>query len=253
MAVNLNLAWVFGFSKDINCGVHSLASEDRNALLLVASQTGVIYDYESRTQLIMQGHCNVISCCCVSKDMKWIVTADFGDNSILVLWDSKTGIPVKTFYAPHKNGVKAVDISPDSLFIATIGSIDEGNGSEIALWAWTQEVDTPIVRHPALGDGAHDFIRFDHTSASGLISGGALSITFWSWESLVIDGYSIPLTKFDIGSNIGVFTISTFLVNGQAVTFTSEGYAILWECSSTSTHIQHHKKATKVSALHSPD
>jgi WD40 repeat protein len=94
-------------------------------MFYVSSHSGVVYDYENRTQLILQGHCNQISCSTVSKDKRWIVTADVGDDNILVVWDSLSGAPVKTIFTPHKTGTICLDISDDALFIATIGAADE--------------------------------------------------------------------------------------------------------------------------------
>lgn len=124
MSNALKVDWAFGFSKDVLNGVQSLTNGGRNALFFVSSHSGVIYDFEHRTQMILQGHCNVISCCAVSRDMRWIVTADVGDESILVVWDSLTGNPVKTIFGPHSKGVVSVDMSEDSMYIATLGAAD---------------------------------------------------------------------------------------------------------------------------------
>ena len=120
----LDVNWVFGFSKDVVQSVHSLTQRDRNALFFLSSHSGVIYDFEHRTQIVLQGHCNLITCCAVSSDRRWIVTGDCGDDSILVVWDSLTGMPVKTIFSPHPKGVVAVDISEDALYIATLGEAD---------------------------------------------------------------------------------------------------------------------------------
>ena len=101
-----------------------MATNDRKAIFFVSSHSGVIYDYELRNQMILQGHCNLISCCAVSKDKRWIVTADIGEDSILVVWDSFSGAPVKTLFNPHKKGVISLDISDDALFICTLGAPD---------------------------------------------------------------------------------------------------------------------------------
>ncbi len=120
-----NVEWTFGFSKDVRGGVQSITYPGRNALFFVSAHSGVLYDYQYRTQTILQGHCSFITCCAVSKDKRWIVTGDAAEgNSILVVWDSTSGIPVKTLFNPHPRGVAAVDISDDALFIATLGVYD---------------------------------------------------------------------------------------------------------------------------------
>ena len=117
--------WAFGFNKDVVSGVHSLTTKDRNAMFYVSSHSGVIYDYENRTQLILQGHCNLITCAAVSEDKRWIVTADSGDDSILVVWDSLSGAPVKTIFSPHPTGTMAVDLTADALYVASLGMPNE--------------------------------------------------------------------------------------------------------------------------------
>ncbi len=77
-----NLRAVFGFNKDIQAGVHDLTDVNRQAVLCVSAHTGIIYDYENRTQLLLQGHCNAISATCVSADKKFIVTADSAPSPV---------------------------------------------------------------------------------------------------------------------------------------------------------------------------
>lgn len=60
-------------------------------ILAVASIAGVVYNRDTHTQTLLQGHCNPIACMSVSADKTVIVTADAGLDSMLVLWDSYTG------------------------------------------------------------------------------------------------------------------------------------------------------------------
>ena len=52
----LNINWTFGFSKDIHGSVQSLngGNNYRNALLFLASHSAIIYNYELKTQVILQ-------------------------------------------------------------------------------------------------------------------------------------------------------------------------------------------------------
>jgi hypothetical protein len=49
----------------------------------------------------LQGHCNKISATAYNKHLDILVTADIGTDSMLVVWDAKTGIPKKTIFDPH--------------------------------------------------------------------------------------------------------------------------------------------------------
>ena len=52
----LNLQWVMGFNKDIDQGVHNLTTNTRHEIFYSTAHTGVIYDYVSKSQTLLQGH-----------------------------------------------------------------------------------------------------------------------------------------------------------------------------------------------------
>lgn len=60
---------------------------------------------------IINIQCNRISACAYNRNQDIIVTADIGDDSMLVVWDAKTGIPRKTIFQPHPKGVLALDVN----------------------------------------------------------------------------------------------------------------------------------------------
>ena len=78
----------------------------------------------------MQGHCNSISCMLVTDDRSIIITADIGNESQLVLWNSKTGLPLQSIAQPHKYGTVAMDISPDDEWLVTVGAVDTETGEQ---------------------------------------------------------------------------------------------------------------------------
>ena len=43
---------------------------------------------------------------------------------MLVVWDSYTGVPVRTYLNPHPNGVRTIDISNEMRYIVTLGYDD---------------------------------------------------------------------------------------------------------------------------------
>ena len=71
------------------------------------------------------------------------MTADKGEDSMLVVWDSVSGTPIRTFLNPHPNGVKTIDISADNSYLDTLGN---DHPQTISLWDWTNEKEEgPIV------------------------------------------------------------------------------------------------------------
>eukprot|EP01031_Cornospumella_fuschlensis_P049790 gene49790-60947_t len=120
--LKLDIHWTFGFSKEKTGSVQSLCTKDRNCLFLLCANSGVLYDFEHRKQTILQGHCNVITSCAIDKTKRWIVTADSGPDSIIVVWDSLSQLPVKTFVSPHSNGFACVEFSDDGQYIASLSA-----------------------------------------------------------------------------------------------------------------------------------
>jgi len=228
----LNLKWVLGFNKDLICGVHNLSSEERREIFYSAAHTGVIYNYETREQKLLQGHCNKITATAVSADKKWIVTADTGIDSMLVVWESYSGTPFKTIFNPHQEGVCAVDISPDSSFIVTLSSKIP---QSIILWDWSKEEsdrESLILARYEIPPGSQDLqtcVRFNPYNPHEIASNGKIRVIFWSWneESDMFDFYSPAFKK-----KYGPFTQTVFIPNStQAVTGTQEGDIVVWDIS----------------------
>ena len=232
--VALNVHWNYGFNKDVLNGVHNLSDKDRNAVFYLSSHSAIIYDYEYRRQTILQGHCNVISCCTVSNDKRWIVTADAGEDTILVVWDSYTGTPVKTIFTPHPKGCVSVDISFDSMFVVTLGTpTGDGNEQEIAVWAWTKETEEPIMKRHTISHKIQTQIRYK-SEGYNFVTTGPSQVCFWHTEEFSLDGYIGKIKKNSVGHFSGDLTSTIFIGDtGSAVTATDGGYVILWENQSS--------------------
>uniref|UniRef100_A0A0G4H590 Cilia- and flagella-associated protein 251 n=1 Tax=Chromera velia CCMP2878 TaxID=1169474 RepID=A0A0G4H590_9ALVE len=91
-------------------------------MLYAAAHTGVIFDYNTGHQRLLQGHVNAITALGCSVDKKWLITADAGQDSMLVVWERATASPVKTIFDPHPFGVIALDITPSSQHIVTLSA-----------------------------------------------------------------------------------------------------------------------------------
>ncbi|CAE7231110.1 CFAP251 [Symbiodinium sp. CCMP2456] len=142
----LTLHWTLGINKDVVGGVHNLSDAESSDMFYAAAHTGVIFDYNTGVQRLLQGHVNPISATAVSKDKKWIVTADTGPDSMMVVWERESGTPVKTFFNPHpcaqgdmyvrakcrlnriefacadRYGVHALDIAPKLQYLVTLSA-----------------------------------------------------------------------------------------------------------------------------------
>ncbi|KAL7986664.1 hypothetical protein Chor_012947 [Crotalus horridus] len=128
----LSLSWVFGYNSQLP--VFNLLDEDQRVLLYVSAHTAVIHDILKNQQYLLQGHSSCISCICVSDDRRWVATADRGPDSLVIIWDSYSAIPVHTIFDSHpKGGVSAITLSHDSKFLATVGAEEVQNYIEFSL------------------------------------------------------------------------------------------------------------------------
>ena len=235
------MSWNFGF--DHRCPVINMCDADRGAIFYASAHTGIIYDVNSKSQRLLQGHCNPITCACASADRRLIATSDRGANSMLVVWDSYSTQPVKTIATPHPQGVHAMDMSPDGGYLVTLYSepAPEGEAGEpqvLAVWDCSPagSTDTPIFSRILTGDedGEADelqiSVRFDPSLPTQIVTNGASVVIFWSfwggrltWDRLSSDDY-------DFTQSMGKLTKSLFFPDStKAVTATEGGTCVLWE------------------------
>jgi len=233
MATNpLTLQWAFGFNKDVVSGVHNLSDDTRNAVFYLAAHSGVIYDYANRQQRLLQGHCNPITCCCVSEDKRWIATADSGPDSMVVVWDSLNGTPIKTIFNPHPNGVISMDMSPDAMFLVTLSEPQDSQVQSISLWEWTNDREGPLYTEEVAAADLQTCVRFNTSDVREIVTNGKERVIFWNWEQRKLNYYSPPLSQRDFKQTVGAFTQSVFIPDStQAVTATIDGDLVLWDRS----------------------
>jgi len=55
---------------------------------------------------------------------------------MLVVWNSLTAVPERTYFNPHVNGTKAIAISSDNRYIVTLGNEKENDPQTMLLWDW---------------------------------------------------------------------------------------------------------------------
>jgi len=253
----LSLSWVFGFSRDVP--LHNLCDQNRSAIFYVSAHTGIIYDLNAKSQQLLQGHCKPITCTCTSADRRYIATSDRGADSMIVLWDSYSTRPVKTISAPHPNGVRAMDLSPDGKFLVTL-SEPEGDGSAQVLAVWDCSLggsDEPaysaqVTSASGVPAEVQTCVRMDPSNPTQIVSNGASAVIFWSFADGLLTYYSPPLGDQQFKQPIGTLTQSVFIPDStKAVTATSDGDAVLWDQGDTEgDDATTERRASKVVRLH---
>lgn len=85
-----------------------------------------------------------------------MVTADTGPESLLVVWNVRTGLPLRTVSSPHRHGVSTMDVSADGAWLATVSAADPDTGEqEVGREEWPRSTHK-FKRHLHLADQARD-------------------------------------------------------------------------------------------------
>ncbi|XP_030622642.1 cilia- and flagella-associated protein 251 [Chanos chanos] len=228
----LTLDWAFGINTALP--VFSLQDQERLIILYACGRVAVMYDHTSNSQHLLQGHSSPISCLCVSEDKQWIVTADRGRESGIIIWDSYKGIPVRTLFQCHPvAGVAAVALSKDSEYLATVGA---GEVQRVCVWNWTDVSDEPLyVVDVGSEFGPQNHILFNPTDKTQLLSNSESHVLFYATDLGCLK-YSVPeLSDKTFSKVVGAVSQSVFLSGGaQALSATSAGNLVVWARQSDS-------------------
>ncbi|XP_050964836.1 cilia- and flagella-associated protein 251 [Labeo rohita] len=223
----LVLDWAYGMNQTLP--ILSLQDEERLVILYICAHVAVMYDYTSNAQHLLQGHGSPITCLCASEDRRWLVTADMGQESLVIVWDAYTGIPVRTLFDCHpEGGVSALALSKDSKYLATVGA---GAVQRVCIWNWTDESESPecqVDLSPKYG--CQNQILFNPSDDTQLVSNSSTQVLFYNWERGHLE-YSAPeITDKTFNMVLGSLSQSIFHYNGeQAFTATSAGNIVLWD------------------------
>ncbi|GIL72955.1 hypothetical protein Vretimale_4604 [Volvox reticuliferus] len=262
----LSLSWVFGASASIKHSVVNLSDGYTDKICYLAANTAVIYDKRLRRQVFLQGHTSPITCISTTDDRSHVITADQGPESLLVVWNVRTGLPTCTVQRPHRHGVYCMDVSLDGLWLATFSAPDpETNEQEVSLWSLSALLDPaaalqqarlqqqqqggtetggerapsgpsplrPIVTTVMPVGDIQFSLRFSPNNPQELISNGKKRVYFWSWTpgATRFQYYSPPLRSRDFKQKKVADFVSSVFVPGttQALTATEDGDLLVWD------------------------
>ncbi len=163
------------------------------------------------------------------------MTADLGNDSVLVVWDAEAGTPVKTIFKPNPGGVRAVAISHDAEYIATLGDmLPEERYQTVYVWKRDSESNDPVAALEERPTPNKDeviefnFIVFKEDDHHELALNGKNSVYFMKWTEGQRKMYDYYRAKDK--SHTGNYTMTAF-VGEEAVTATDEGKIVVWRKS----------------------
>ncbi|XP_052797898.1 cilia- and flagella-associated protein 251-like isoform X2 [Mya arenaria] len=225
----LNIIWSFGLNRNVR--VLNLTDNTRKVIMYTCAHVGILYDFNSNRQHILQGHSNPITCTCVSEDKRWLVTGDRGKDSMVIVWDTYTGVPIQTIFDTSNSdegGVVAVGMTPDAKYLATISA---AKSQVLSIWDWTVDGDTPLCSAELKSTyGVQNFILFNPQDIHYLVTNSDSQVVFYNWSNGHMEYFAPPLTDQDFNKQVGRYSQSIFQANSsRALTATSIGNLVVWD------------------------
>ncbi len=96
-------------------------------------------------------------------------THDIYRDTMMVVWNARSAVPVRTFFEAHPGGIVSIDITPDALYIATIGA---GPNQDLSVWEWTVQSDEPISTAAITSKDVQHCVRFKRDDHTEIITNG---------------------------------------------------------------------------------
>ncbi|KAF7661991.1 hypothetical protein LDENG_00248570 [Lucifuga dentata] len=221
----LMLEWSFGMNPALP--VFCLQDRDQLVILYAGGHVGVIYNHTSNSQHLLQGHCSTISCLCMSEDKRWLATVDKGQNSLLIIWDTYSSIPVHTLFDCHPEGdVIAMAFSKDAKYLVTLGA--EKNQC-LHIWDWTVETEKLLCFTKLNPDhGFQNYVIFNPNDSTQLLSSSESQVLFYNMNQDSLECFAPEVCKLSMP--VGSFSQSVFQwKKPRALTATSAGQLVLWD------------------------
>ncbi|KAG5307000.1 CF251 protein, partial [Acromyrmex insinuator] len=218
------LQWSFGLNPEVP--VINLTTENRTLLAYACSHIAIIYNYISKKMLPLLGHQNPIKMLSTSRDGKWLLTADSGKNSVVIIWDTEKGISVCTLFNPHNSeDITIAAISPDAKQIVTVGG---GRYQNVHFWLWTYRRDKPASTSLINITERVKGITFNDECPEQFALTTDYHVLFLTWNGHALI-YDCPKVMTKV-QHTGVFNASCYVSKIQQVfTASTNGYILVWD------------------------
>lgn len=219
------IRWSFGLKK---CsGVINLTSPSTFEVFFASAHLGVVYDYRNNSMRFLPGHNFPVTCIASDMTGRWLVTADAGEDTTIIVWDNRFRLPIWTLYnAFPEQGTRCAAISHHGRFLA---ATNWGFEQVLKFWLWTFGNEDPDgVVNLGADHGIVRHISFDPADDEKFAVTLEKRIVFCEWipERKTIETCAADVAR--LKNKLGLFKESLFVDSHRAVTSTSLGQIVVW-------------------------
>ncbi|KAF5297677.1 hypothetical protein FQA39_LY12008 [Lamprigera yunnana] len=223
------LRWAFGINTSVD--VLNLTTKWKSVIFYSCTHTGVLYDYVTNTMNFLQGHKNCISSISTDETGRWLVTADKGEDSTIIIWDSIELMPINTIFNAHPdNGSAACAISPNAKYLI---SVENNVKPNVNFWLWTNGNDTPNDSYMVTSNfGTPRRICFNSDIQEHIWIAFEKQVIFMEWDPILQKLLSPVLPAVRHAKKWGFINDCTYLEKcHQCVACTTEGVILVFGSS----------------------
>lgn len=140
----LELIRTLGFNGTLHAGLH--IHPDGEHMIYALGSTVVIQNLKNKTQRLLRGHTNTVSCIAISPSGKFIASGQethMGFKADIIAWDYERKQAFAKFEL-HKVRVEALSFSCDDSYLVSLGGQDDGS-----VVVWSLESREAVCGHSA--------------------------------------------------------------------------------------------------------
>eukprot|EP01035_Chromulina_nebulosa_P020968 gene20968-27173_t len=219
----LELNYLYGY-RGWDCRNNIGYAENYQSIVYHITNVGIVFNYSKNVQVHNNDHKNDIICLAIDPSGHSIVTGEIGDDPRLIIWDSNTGVTIKSILF-HKRGISHVKYGINGTNIISIGLDDDHT---IAVH---NSLSGNLTYTGKCGRGINIFGMATSVLDNRFATCGNNHIKFWDFPSNLATGGELSSKTgiYSIKAIACTVPISLGYLGNDAVTGMIDGSIILWK------------------------
>ncbi len=117
------MEWAFGINSKVPNCVHLLQNKSEESIFYPVSNIGVIYNLNTKQQVFLSLHTNIITSSIISSDKEFLILGDSGasnNESIISIWNANKYDLISQHQLPANFGIQSLAINTQHTLLSAI-------------------------------------------------------------------------------------------------------------------------------------